>query len=1142
MKHSKTKKLLAVTLAATMVTATMPTTAFAANNQFSRSSWSGFSFSWDSLWDRLFGRGNANQGGSTVTPEEPMEPETSSPELTLLEDESTVTEGTALRASTYALADTGVSPLANSPTLKYFPITLYNYDKTTINNATHQVEVDNGLGNTWNGIYFNDGNPSAESYTYSTGGEVSYTRTPVSYSNKNNYSKYINNGYYVDVDGTKYLVTGLSCTRGGDWWNGYTYSWTITYAGGTATSSDSSITLYKASTGSTATTASLPYAAWNFWNKNMDNNDYGQYTYSGLVESTLTATKDITFTKPDGGIFNSDATVKNIYTNVEMPFVYENGTYTFDSSQNGAYFYADSTQGSTAAQSNGRLYFNEGNPQSNGGNYGDGSTTVWMPFNNTQSISGEGSCDYYFGMRTTIPFTMTANGKINPNDDGSEDITYSFSGDDDVWVFIDGQLVLDIGGIHNRLDATINFAENTWSISESNTSTVAVADCNGAAISGTLFNDGDTTGTLNKTRETFAATDSHELTIFYLERGAGSSNCKIQFNLPMKDTVSVQKLVNEKDSEGILLDADTLAQINNRDFLFTLYKDGTPVANTNYNLLNENGQYISTPSTDANGQFTLKNGQTAKFVGVINSNSYYVVEHNNEESADDFWQVPTWTYTDEVANGTTSTASTTNGQSMTVTATGSEEAEDSIVFTCTNIWVHQDNTSISAVDDKIVIDYGLPVVIDVLANDTVSNGTKSIESVSGAQYGTATIENGKIKYQLNRQLTGVEVLTYTAKATATSGVESDNKTAIAKIYIIPATSMYYEENFNGLVTYSAGWSDVGAAQTAPQEPGVVGTVGDSPYGSDAAYLNDSGDSNGLSKYVDTTDSAAAFRYTFTGTGTSFFARTTNNSGYIRVVIANSKGDTIYTSMRDTKYKTSMDTTLYNIPVFTYEAECYGTYTVKVTVAGGASAQNYGKEFWLDGIRVVNPLDSTDGNASVANAAYAADGEANMTFATLRQKLIGEAQINADETISWNEGDNFVLFTDTNEKITSAEEYKSNGPKEEVYLNNGQSVTFSLKNWDPNTNKIYLGIKAPSGSGSASINGNTLSLNNAADCYYDISSYADITTDEDGVKTATFKIESTSNLISVTNIKVTGNAEFTIVNRNDIDANGEGGEE
>lgn len=1064
--------------------------------------------------------------------------------MTLVEDETTVSEGAELRASTYALTpastyDAGIMPLADSTTLKYFPVTLYNYDETTINNATHQVEVGNGLGNTWNGIYFNDGNPTAKSYTYSTG---DYTSTTVKYWD--NYNKYINNGYYVDVNGTKYLVTGLSCKRG---WNSYT--WTITYDGGTTTSSDSRITLHKAIT---ATTPSLSYAAWNFWNKGTGNTDYGQYTYSGLVESTLTANKDITFTKPDGGIFNSDATVKDIYTGVEMPFVYENGTYTFDASQNGAYFYADNTQGSTAAQSNGRLYFNEGNPQSNRGHYGDGSTTVWMPFNGTQSINGENSCDYHFGMRTTIPFTMTANGKMNPNEDESEDITFSFSGDDDVWVFIDGQLVLDIGGIHNRLDATINFAENTWSLSESNTSDVVVADTNRAAISGTLFNDGDTTGTLNQTRETFAATDSHELTIFYLERGGGSSNCKIQFNLPMKDVVSVTKRATQSiSSDGTLspLTAKEQATVDNIDFGFTLTKNGTRVANTNYSLLNANGQVISTPSTDANGHFTLRNGQTAKFVGeiVADGAEYQVVEDAVEGFG---FKLPTYTYSGKAAGGYTVSSApyskgseipTTEGNltSAAVIAKGSTETEDSLQFICENYFdADLPNPSSRPVDDQIVIDYGLPVIIDALANDVYRGDTIELTKVEGAKYGTATIEDGKITYQLTKQLTGVEVLTYTAKVTDSGNSDIDSQTA--KVYIIPATSVYYEENFSGLVKfYDEMWSDEGTPQTDPQEPGVVGTVGDSPYGSDAAYLNDSGDSNGSSMYASTTDSAARFSYTFTGTGTSFFARTSGSTATIsvQVVDVNKDNEQVAYQNRNTIY-TSVDGTdvgtLYNIPVYTIDGLDYGTYTVRVTVLKQVDTVNSGSEFYLDGIRVINPLDSTDANVSVANAAYATDGEANMAVVTLRQKLIDEAQINEeDDKISWNEGDNFVLFTDTNGEITSAEEYKSNGPKEEVYLNDGQSVTFSLYDWDPNANKIYLGVKAPVGNGAVSINGNTLNINNATDCYYDISGYANITTDAEGVKTATFEVKATSSLISVTNIKVTGNAVFTIVNGEDI---------
>ena len=1153
----KGMKILAASMAAAMVISSVPVSAASRTSLYSSS------YSFKSWWENIWN--NVSNIGTKETEKETEETE-GSLELTLVEDESTVENGDMLRASTYAaVEDSGVSAQADSTTtLKYFPVTMYNYDTTTINNATHQVEVDGDLGDTWNGIYFSAGSPGAESYseeialedgTYiiqnaraaannvgswlvgntsgitSTTNQSDATQWTVKSNGDGTYTLNSANGYMtigsgengektattasnIEIVGyTGGTYTGCVQLKSGSY---YLCQWGgtgVTIYGGYDVNNDggNAFYFYKVTDSGTekvefTTTGSLTYADWNWWNKGEtgnDKNNYGQYTYSGLVESTLTANKDIAFTKPEGGIFNSDATVKDIYTSVEMPFVYENGTYTFDASQNGVYFYKDSTQGSTAVQSNGRLYFNEGKPQSNGGNYGDGSTTVWMPFNSTRSISGEANCDYHFGMRTTIPFTMTANGKMNPNDNDSEDITFSFSGDDDVWIFIDGQLVIDLGGIHNRLDATINFAENTWSISESNTSDVAVADYNGAAISGTIFNDGDATGTLNQTRKTFAAKDSHELTIFYLERGAGSSNCKIQFNLPMKDTLTVTKRATQSiSSDGTLspLTAKEQETVNNIDFGFTLTKNGEPVANTNYNLMNANGQIISTPSTDANGHFTLRNGQTARFVGEIAADGaeYQVVE----DAADGIgFKLPTYTYGGTAAGGyVAGDTSYSEGsaipateeavRSAVVTVKGSTEAEDSLQFICENFFdANLPNPSSRPVDDQIVIDYGLPVVIDALANDVYRGDTIELTDVTGAQYGTASIENGKIVYQLTKQLTGVEVLTYTAKVTGSGNSGNETTTAsesnTAKIYIIPATSMYYEENFSDLVTFSDGWETVGTAQTDPQEPGVVGTVGDSPYGSDAAYLNDSGDSNGSSKYVTTTNGAKQFSYTFTGWGTSFFARTTNNSGYMRVVIK--QGDKqVYVGYRDTSYKTiDNGIILYNVPVFTYEAENYGTYTVTVTIGQQNEVFKYGGEFWLDGIRVIAPLSENDSNKSIAKSAYASDGEANMTIATLREKLLKESAVESDGGLVWD-GENFVIFTDSNEEIQTAEEYKSNGPKEEVYLKKGQSVTFSLKNWDANTNKIYLGVKAPFGNGSVAINGNTLNINNSVDCYYNIS--------------------------------------------------------
>ena len=560
--------------------------------------------------------------------------------LDLIEDDTTVENGEMLRASTFALrpvsadayavdtaAEEGAEEAAESGTvLKYFPVTLYDYEQSIINNATHKVEYDaNNNLTQWDGIYFSGGSPAAIPATF--GAE----RVEVKFAN--GYA-IIEEGEYllVNAKSNQALVGQTSGISGTASWNEATI-WSITEAdeegqyfiqasadyylqvgsdlgGCNITDSENSVSLRDTTADSTAfqifqndnylnwftgagtdyggwtddgdanqsfhlykkvedeivTTDSLSFADWNYWNKASGNNNNGQKTYTGLVESTLNADKDIVFTKPDGGIFNSDTSVKTIYTNVEMPFVYAqdvyaDGTksnsyyYTFDASQNGVYFHQDDTQGSSGtAASNTRLYFNQETAQNvSNVSWGDGSTTVWAPFDDTFSLSGDGNSNltdmnYHFGMRATIPFTMTPNGRMKATDPDSDPIVFTFSGDDDVWVFIDGQLVGDLGGIHNRLDLKIDFATNLVTYSESNDLTTETGSYNDEdfGLEQYLFTFTEEDGTainglLSQDRKTFAASDSHELTIFYLERGQGSSNSQIKFNLPMKDSVTITK-------------------------------------------------------------------------------------------------------------------------------------------------------------------------------------------------------------------------------------------------------------------------------------------------------------------------------------------------------------------------------------------------------------------------------------------------------------------------------------------------------------------------------------------------------------------------------------------------------------------------
>lgn len=1133
MKRTKRTCLTRILVLVLVVAMLTPTT-LAAGSGFGLSSW------FQGIWDRFVG------WFQPAEPEVPTEPEVPAGELTVVESPDTVDNGEALRASTYALGN-AAEPLANE-TVKYFPVTMFDYDTDAINNVTHGLEYEANPDLTeWSGLYFNDGTPQPTRYTYSQNSGYVPSAT-LSYDNQRSFSQYENSGYYYPGAAGYYEVTDISCERS---WHGfpfwyYTYEWRITCGSQGFTSNNETITLYRPGA---ATTDALPFADYNFWTGHIQgSNKHGNRVYSGLVENQL-VNGNIKFTVTEPGIFTtgegSQVEGKTVYTGVGLPFRYADGTYTFDSDEFGAYAEnGQMTENENLNLSNSTQYIYE--MKENGSKqrveYADGSKNAWLPFDGRIDVQNT-AANYHFGMKAVIPFTMTEDGKLLG--ENGEDIIFTFAGDDDVWIFIDNTLVLDIGGIHNRLGGELNFAENTWKLTkpESNTDKNELADVKNGDLTGKLFTDDEGVGLLNQTRASFAARDDHQLTIFYLERGEGSSNCRISFNLPVKDSVSVTKQVSTTDSAGMPLDDEALQAAQNRDFTFTLYKDRVPVANRNYSLLDETGAYLGTRSTDRSGKFTLRDGQTAKFVGEISStepgSSYYVVE--NVPAG---WETPAFEKNAVGANNPTYTAPN-GGNSGTVTMVGGTESEDSITFVCTNTFTHVDGTSLTPGNDTIVIDYGLPVKVDVLANDIVTGGTKSLESVTGAKYGTAEIRDNKIIYTLNQPLSDIETLTYTVKATASNGVEADNKEATATLFIIPATVMYYEENFGGMVTYSDGWKSEGEPDGDFQEPGVVGTNSYSPYGSDVAYLDDTGDSNGTSMYVDTSKSGSnSFSYTFTGTGTSFFARTTNNTGYLEVKVYRGdklEGTPVITWHRNTQYINDENKTLFNIPVFTWDAVDadlgYGTYTVRVSVAGN-TAGRFGTEFWLDGIRVFNPLDP-DKLPDEAETAYSRDGEANMNVATLRDKLLANATSIDQETgeVKWD-GENFVLFTDTDGSITTAEAYQSIGPKEEVYLARGQSVTFSLRNWNANDNHVWLGMKAPMGGGTVTVDGEEISISNTTDCFYELEGKR-ISYEEDGTQVVTFTITCTGDtVISLTNVKVSGSAEFTVIDGEDFSGEAE----
>lgn len=209
------------------------------------------------------------------------------------------------------------------------------------------------------------------------------------------------------------------------------------------------------------------------------------------------------------------------------------------------------------------------------------STPCFAPF-------GDGSehDKYSFGMNLDAEFYMPEGGKVN-----NQAMVFDFTGDDDVWVFIDGVLVLDLGGIHQALDGSINFA--TGKI------TYGKTQSHGKQPARTIDQ------AFKEAGETWDSTPykTHHLSFFYLERGDGGSNCKIKFNLPVKP------------SKAIDIEKETLGTIDeNKKFQFQLFVDSSPTPyQGKYSVYNAyTNQVLFDTQTSNNGVITLTKGQFAR--------------------------------------------------------------------------------------------------------------------------------------------------------------------------------------------------------------------------------------------------------------------------------------------------------------------------------------------------------------------------------------------------------------------------------------------------------------------------------------------------------------------------------------------------
>lgn len=260
---------------------------------------------------------------------------------------------------------------------------------------------------------------------------------------------------------------------------------------------------------------------------------------------------------------NSKNTVLGkVYENVTFPFVKKamrssstESTGTLD------YWYFNSAD-KEATNKNLQLkydatdeYFLQSNNEEVKGSTTNGATANgnYFPLNSKEQSGKASQLNYGFGQKFDLKFRLTSDGTVVDSANKEVPIEFNFSGDDDVWVFIDGQLVLDIGGDHAVVTGRIDFANKKATVSSAKNSSL------GGTSNGEVEKDFPKELDTNN-----YFTKEHTLTMFYMERGLWESNMQITFNFPQENKLTVEKKVDTSGANEIFKDA--LADVGTFDF------------------------------------------------------------------------------------------------------------------------------------------------------------------------------------------------------------------------------------------------------------------------------------------------------------------------------------------------------------------------------------------------------------------------------------------------------------------------------------------------------------------------------------------------------------------------------------------------
>lgn len=317
-------------------------------------------------------------------------------------------------------------------------------------------------------------------------------------------------------------------------------------------------------------------------------------------------------------LFNNDSQAngkqdgKAVYSNVKGLFQLKDGYYVYDSygsnGSNGNYAVYNFTTNSFDVYDKAGVYKGDASKETNLGQFFpfDSASKVFDENGNNLSpkkiVDGSTDLNHHFGMSMTTEFVQPNGGKTTKG----EDMVFEFSGDDDVWVYIDGVLVGDLGGIHEKATLKINFATGEVKVGHVDGANGTKKEIENTTIKAKF--DAAGADTKNFRDNTFRDSTKHTLSFFYLERGAGASNMSLKFNLTTLPSSEVEKV--NQNGEAV------------QGAEFALYR-----SDANWNT---QGEAIARGTTDDKGQLVLlkPGGSVLSFDEEHNTNhcDYFVLK------------------------------------------------------------------------------------------------------------------------------------------------------------------------------------------------------------------------------------------------------------------------------------------------------------------------------------------------------------------------------------------------------------------------------------------------------------------------------------------------------------------------------------